>query len=198
MEESRVDASANPETCPKPGFEIGSFLSGFLDFLFFCLVGVASCPPHIGGLRPPNPLTLGGASPPQTPPPYIGGLRPPNPPYIGGGASPPPTPPRPPCIFRGGFVPSSSPCFFQNPEMVQRRWSWAIFEDFHFFFRVHKKNRSVRTIRMAVVSRRDLSYSTLSRRKPFPKKHTFWGATAAATTAEEFPSPARPHPITQG
>ena len=23
--------------------------------------------------------------------------------------------------------------------------------------------------------RRDLSYSILSRRKPFPKKHTFWG-----------------------
>ena len=46
---------------------------------------------------------------------------------------------------------------------------------FLLFFRVHKKNRSVRTIRRAVVSRRDLSYSTLLRRKPFPKKHTFSG-----------------------
>ena len=65
------------------------------------------------------------------------------------------------------------------------------------FFGTLKKNRNVRTIRMAVVSRRDLSYSTLSRRKPFPKKHTFGGA-AATTAAEEFPVPARPHPITQG
>ena len=35
-----------------------------------------------------------------------------------------------------------------------------------------KKVRSVRTIRMAVVSRRDLSFSTLSQRKPFPTKTT--------------------------
>ena len=41
------------------------------------------------------------------------------------------------------------------------------------FFGTSKKMRSVRTIRMAVVSRRDLSFSTLSRRKPFPKKRTF-------------------------
>ena len=40
------------------------------------------------------------------------------------------------------------------------------------FFGTLKKNRNVRTIRMAVVSRRDLSYSTLSRRNPFPEKHT--------------------------
>ena len=42
------------------------------------------------------------------------------------------------------------------------------------FFGTSKKNRSVRTIKMAVVSRRDLSFSTLSRRKPFPQKRTFW------------------------
>ena len=41
------------------------------------------------------------------------------------------------------------------------------------FFGTFKKNRSVRTIKMAVVSRRDLSFSTLSRRKPFTKKRTF-------------------------
>ena len=139
MEESRVDASANPKTCPKPGFEIGSFLSGFFDFLFFCLVGVASCPPHIGGLRPPNPLTLGGGFAPPKPPPYIGGLRPPNPPYIGGSfAHPKPPPggpaaPQTPLHFSRGLRPLELPLFFQNPEMVQRRWSWAIFEDFHFF-----------------------------------------------------------------
>ena len=43
------------------------------------------------------------------------------------------------------------------------------------FFGTLKKNRSVRTIKMAVVSRRDLSFSILSRRKPFTKKHTFQG-----------------------
>ena len=37
------------------------------------------------------------------------------------------------------------------------------------FFGTFKKNRSVRTIKMAVVSRRDLSFSILSRRKPFTK-----------------------------
>ena len=50
------------------------------------------------------------------------------------------------------------------------------------FFGTSKKMRSVRTIRMAVVSRRDLSFSTPSRRRPFTKKLTFQGcqATAAA------------------
>ena len=43
------------------------------------------------------------------------------------------------------------------------------------FFGTLKKNRSVRTIKMAVVSRRDLSFLILLRRKPFTKKHTFWG-----------------------
>ena len=38
------------------------------------------------------------------------------------------------------------------------------------FFGTLKKNCSVRTIKMAVVSHRDLSFSTLSRRKPFTKK----------------------------
>ena len=132
-----------------------------------CLVGVASwalpqIPPHIGGLRPPNPLTLGGLRPPQTSPlhwgasppklPYIGGgIAPPNPPLtLGGfapqtpltlgGASPPPNPPpggpaapQTPLHFSRGLRPLELPLFFQNPEMVQRRWSWAIFEDFHFF-----------------------------------------------------------------
>ena len=41
------------------------------------------------------------------------------------------------------------------------------------FFGTLKKNRSVRTIKMAVVSHRDLSFSILSRRKPFTKKRTF-------------------------
>ena len=34
MEESRVEASANPETCQKPGFEVGIFSSVFLDLCF--------------------------------------------------------------------------------------------------------------------------------------------------------------------
>ena len=38
------------------------------------------------------------------------------------------------------------------------------------FFKVRKKNRSVRTIKMTAVSCRDLSSETQSRRKPFPKK----------------------------
>ena len=40
------------------------------------------------------------------------------------------------------------------------------------FFGTSKKMRSIRTIRMAVVSHRDLSFSTLLRRKPFPPKRT--------------------------
>ena len=61
-----------------------------------------------------------------------------------------------------------------------------------------KKNRSVRTIKMAVESRRDLSCSTLSQRTPFTKKAHFEGATTATAAAEEFPVPARPHLIAQG
>ena len=68
------------------------------------------------------------------------------------------------------------------------------------FFGTLKKNRSVRTIKVAVVSRRDLSFSTLSQRKPFTKNTQILGVatTAATAAAEEFPVPARPHPITQG
>ena len=64
MEESRVEASANPETCQKPGFEVGIFLSGFLDFsflvdfLFWAVwqIWLAICPGNplggAGGTRP--------------------------------------------------------------------------------------------------------------------------------------------------
>ena len=59
--------------------------------------------------------------------------------------------------------------------MYQLRFFSTFFWIF-IFLRVHKNNRSVCTIRMAVVSHRDLSYSTLSRRKPFPKNtHIFGG-----------------------
>ena len=49
------------------------------------------------------------------------------------------------------------------------------------------KMRIVRTLRMAVVSRRDLSFSSLSRRKPFRKQktHVLEGAATVATTMAE-------------
>ena len=144
-----------------------------------------------------TPLTLGEAPPPPNPPPYIGGLRPPNPPLHWGGLRPPQTPPwgacgppDPPAFFERASPPRAPP-FFSKPRNVTAVLELGDFFGFSLFFRVHKKNRSARTIRMAVVSRRDLSYSTLSRRKPFPKKHTFWGRRRRRR--KNFPS--QPDPI---
>ena len=66
-------------------------------------------------------------------------------------------------------TPSSIRVFWKPRTVTATFFRRALFLIFIFFQNPPPKKRSLCTIRMAVVSRRDLSSETQSRRKPFPK-----------------------------